>query len=77
MMNAKARWKLQATLAVVSAVLAVVTAVNAEWIEELTGLEPDGGNGELEWLFVATFALAAVLLGAFSYRTRRSSLAPS
>ncbi|MGE0879545.1 MAG: ABC transporter permease [Acidimicrobiia bacterium] len=77
MMNARARWKLQATLAVVSAVLAVLTAVNAEWIEELTGLEPDGGNGELEWLFVAAFALVAVLLSAFSYRTRRAALAHS
>ena len=42
-MPAKA-W-VKSALAVATAVLAVVTAINAEWIEWLFGIDPDGGSG--------------------------------
>jgi hypothetical protein len=54
-----------------SLVLAVLTVVNREWIEELTGLEPDAGSGALEWLIVIAFGLAAVLLGRMAWRDRQ------
>ncbi len=61
----------ESTLAIAAAVLAVVTAVNAEWIEWLTGLDPDGGSGALEWTLVGVFAVGAVLAGGLARRDLR------
>jgi hypothetical protein len=41
------RLRIEVVLAVISAVLCVLTLVFPEWIEELTGLEPDAGSGAL------------------------------
>lgn len=61
----------ESTLAMVAAVLAVVTALNAEWIEWLTGLDPDGGSGGLEWGIVAVSSLGAVVASALARRDLR------
>jgi hypothetical protein len=61
----------ESTLALVAAVLAVVTAINPEWIEWLTGSDPDSGSGVLEWGLVAVFALGAVVAGAVARRDLR------
>lgn len=58
-------------LAIVAGVLAIVTAINAEWIEWLTGLDPDGGSGTLEWALVGVLALAAVVAGVLARRDLR------
>lgn len=50
------RFWFEAITAAVGAVLFVVTLITREWFELLTGLDPDGGNGSLE------FAIAGVLL---------------
>ncbi|MCX5262261.1 ABC transporter permease [Streptomyces canus] len=64
------RARLQAILAGISAVLAVLAAVVPVWIEETTTLEPDAGSGLLEWLLSAVFGAASLALGGLSYRTR-------
>lgn len=61
----------ESTLAMVATVLAVVTAINAEWIEWLTGLDPDGGAGALEWGIVVVASLGAVVAGALARRDLR------
>jgi len=61
----------ESTLAMVAAALAVVTAINAEWIEWLTGLDPDGGSGALEWGIVVVVSLGAVVAGALARRDLR------
>jgi len=58
----------ESTLAVVAAIMAVVTAINAEWIEWLTGLDPDGGSGALEWTLVVALAVVAVVAGVLARR---------
>jgi hypothetical protein len=61
------RWQFWAALALgdVSAVLAVVTLITREWIEIVFGVDPDGGNGSLEWVTVVVTAVTAIV--CFSY----------
>jgi hypothetical protein len=61
----------ESTLAILATALAVVTAINAEWIEWLTGLDPDGGSGALEWGIVVVLSLGAVVAGALARRDLR------
>jgi hypothetical protein len=56
------RFLLAVVAASLSASLAVLTVVWSEWIEALTGLDPDHGNGSAEWLVV--LALAVIAVGA-------------
>ena len=58
--NLPVRFWIEAVTASLGMVLLVLTLVSAEWFEALTGLEPDGGNGSLEWaLPVVLLAIAA------------------
>jgi hypothetical protein len=63
-------------LAVASGVLAVATAIHPDWIESLTGLDPDAGSGSAEWAVTLVLALAAVALAAGA-RFTRSALRPA
>jgi cell shape-determining protein MreD len=65
------RYRLQMVLAAASVILMIVTAVLPMWIEQLTGLEPDGGSGELEWLFALVPGALSIVFGVLAYRTRR------
>jgi hypothetical protein len=48
-------------LAVVSAFVAVITAVDPRWIESLFGLDLDRGNGAAEWMLVIAAGATPVL----------------
>jgi hypothetical protein len=59
------RLRFEAGVALLAAALAVLTLISREWIEVLTGWDPDGGDGSLEWLLVtglATVAAGSALL---------------
>lgn len=58
-------------LAVLTAVLCAVTLISHDWIEAVFGVDPDHGNGWLEWLIVALLALTAVGCGALARADRR------
>ena len=65
------RLRIEMVLAVISAVLCALTLVSPEWIEELTGLEPDAGSGALEWIIAGLFLVAAVVSAAVARRDYR------
>jgi hypothetical protein len=60
----------EVVLAVASAVLAVATAIHPDWIESLTGLDPDAGSGSAEWAVTLVLALIAAGLAAGATVTR-------
>jgi hypothetical protein len=65
------RLRIEAVLAGISAALCVLTLVTPEWIEALTGLEPDSGSGALEWVVAGVFLVAAVVAAVFARRDYR------
>jgi hypothetical protein len=67
----------EGALALATGVLAVVTIVNAEWIEWLTGKDPDGGSGALEWGLVLVLAAASAIAGLAARRDYRRWHAPA
>ena len=65
------RLRLEIVLAASSAMLCVLTFVTPEWIEKLTGLEPDSGSGALEWIIAGGFLVAAVVSAVLARRDYR------
>lgn len=61
----------EGALAVATGVLAVVTLINAEWVEWLTGQDPDGGSGALESGLVLVLAVASAAAGMIARRDHR------
>lgn len=73
----KRRARLQGAFALIAAALAVLAAVVPAWIERLTGLQPDSGGGELELLMAVPFAIASIVFGVLTFRTRSVLIARS
>ncbi|HKV84243.1 MAG TPA: hypothetical protein VJN88_06780 [Ktedonobacterales bacterium] len=64
----------ESACAVVAALLAAITLIKRDWIEAVFGVNPDGGNGGLEWLIVAALLVATVALGSLAtYEWRRAA----
>ncbi|GGK76444.1 ABC transporter permease [Mangrovihabitans endophyticus] len=57
------RFWAQASLAALTTILTVTTVLSREWVEILTGWDPDRGSGALEWLVVLALGLCAAALG--------------
>lgn len=62
----RARFWVEAAFAVLAAALMLLTYANAEWIEWLTGTDPDAGSGSLERTVVLACFLAAIVAGALA-----------
>ena len=73
--QARNRLRLEVGLAILSVLLFVATALWPEWIEIVFGVDPDYGNGSLEWLIMeltATSAVVAIFLARADWRRLRS-----
>jgi hypothetical protein len=65
------RPRVETAVCALFSVLAVMTAISPEWIEETTGLDPDAGSGALEWGLVVVLGAIAVAAGRLARRDRR------
>jgi hypothetical protein len=65
------RARIETVLAGLFAIGTVATLVWPTWIENLSGLEPDKGNGEAEWWLVILLGVVTVLTGALARRDHR------
>jgi DMSO/TMAO reductase YedYZ heme-binding membrane subunit len=76
----RARFWLEAVLASVSGFLAVLTVFWKDWIEGLTGFDPDHHNGSFEWMIVAglfVVCMAVSVAANKEWRRHRRLLASS
>lgn len=67
-MPIRARFLTGAAVPAAISFMAVLTAIRHNWIELLFGIDPDAGNGALEWTFVLVPALIAVASAVVAYR---------
>jgi hypothetical protein len=63
--GSRRRLRVELVLATLAGALAVLTVAWRDWIEAF-GIEPDGGDGSLEWALVLGLSLAALLLGVLA-----------
>jgi uncharacterized membrane protein YidH (DUF202 family) len=65
---------LETALALLSGCLVVVTVFWQDWIEAITGFEPDAHGGSIEWGFGATLLIVSVVasvLARIEWRRQR------
>jgi hypothetical protein len=60
------RFWLKSVLAGAAGVLAIVTLIRRDWIELISGVDPDNHSGSLEWLIVIVFLTASVISTFFA-----------
>ena len=76
MAHMRARFWIEASLAVVSALLLLATVISREWIEVLFGVDPDHGSGSLEWLVVGGVTIVAIVFSVIARIEWRSTSHP-
>jgi hypothetical protein len=60
--RSRVRFWIESIVASLTGVLTVVTLFWHDWIEAVSGVDPDRGNGSVEWLVVAL--LVVVMAGS-------------
>jgi hypothetical protein len=67
----KYRAGLETGIALLSGALGLLTVFWHDWIEGLTGWDPDHHNGSVEWLIVVVLLAVAVVMGLAARRDWR------
>jgi hypothetical protein len=67
--------RVESAVAAVAGALALLTLFWRDWIESLTGWDPDHHNGSAEWLIVFVLLAVALAMGAASWRHWRLRVA--
>jgi hypothetical protein len=73
----KVRVRLETAIAACAGILGVITIIWHDWIEALTGWDPDHHNGTFEWLIVAALLAVAIVLGVVARRHWQALAAPT
>lgn len=71
-MSATCRLRIEGISTMAFAAAAFLTAIWPDWIEAVFRVDPDSGNGSLEWALVAVLGLAAVCAAVLTWRDYRS-----
>lgn len=58
----------ETAIALLAGALGVLAIFWPDWIEALTGWDPDRHNGSLEWMIVAVLLVIAAAAGATAWR---------
>lgn len=62
MAHIRSRFWVEAVFGVLTSALLIITTAWPDWIERVFGVDPDGGNGALEWALVVGLAACTVAL---------------
>ncbi len=66
--------RLETLIALAAGALGIITAFWHDWIEMLTGWDPDRHNGSVEWLIVIVLLVAAAVMGLLARHHHRQLL---
>lgn len=63
-------WRFQAEVAValIAAVLGIITCMWPDWLEQLTGWDPDAHSGLAEWTIVAVLFMVSAMMSTVALR---------
>jgi hypothetical protein len=76
--RSRARFAIELALAGVTGILFVLTVIWPQWIEAVFGIDPDGGDGSLEWAIVGVLLVASVTFSVLARAEwRRRTVATS
>lgn len=74
----RSRFWLEVGMAIVTTILFLITLVQRDWIEVVSGVDPDSRSGTLEWLIVGALLVVMITLVTLaSYEWRRTRAAIS
>ena len=69
------RYRVECLLTIVSGVALLLAVVAPQWLEGVSGLEPDGGSGAVEWGLASALAVSTAMWFLLARRHRRMLLA--
>ena len=71
--NLRRRFWVEAAAALVASILCVITPIWSDWIEIVSGWDPDQGDGTVEWMVALGLLIVALtMLAAAATEWRRT-----